>query len=63
MSSPHTAVAAARGLIRFLFSLEVGLEKLIAEESEQGDEKCVINLPDIPGEAKTFEPLTISSKQ
>ncbi|KAK3197791.1 hypothetical protein Dsin_021206 [Dipteronia sinensis] len=31
------------------------MERLIAEASEQGEEKCVINLPDIPGGAKTFE--------
>lgn len=31
------------------------LEKLIAEASEDGEEGCVINLPDIPGGAKTFE--------
>ncbi|WCJ24255.1 Phototropic-responsive NPH3 family protein [Euphorbia peplus] len=30
------------------------MERLIAA-SEEGDEKCVINLPDIPGGAKTFE--------
>ncbi|KAI4299968.1 hypothetical protein L6164_033389 [Bauhinia variegata] len=30
------------------------LERLIAETSEQ-EEECVINLPDIPGGAKTFE--------
>ncbi|EEF35771.1 Root phototropism protein, putative [Ricinus communis] len=32
------------------------LERLIAEASEE-DEKCAINLPDIPGGAKTFELL------
>lgn len=31
------------------------MEKLIAEASEDGEEGCVINLPDIPGGAKTFE--------
>lgn len=31
------------------------LERLIAEASEEAEEKCVINLPDIPGGAKTFE--------
>ncbi|XP_012075652.1 BTB/POZ domain-containing protein At1g30440 isoform X2 [Jatropha curcas] len=31
------------------------MERLIAEASEEEDEKCVINLPDIPGGAKTFE--------
>ncbi|KAK2643050.1 hypothetical protein Ddye_024813 [Dipteronia dyeriana] len=31
------------------------MERLIAEASEKGEEKCVINLPDIPGGAKTFE--------
>ncbi|OAY47201.1 BTB/POZ domain-containing protein At1g30440 isoform X1 [Manihot esculenta] len=31
------------------------MERLIAEALEEGDEKCVINLPDIPGGAKTFE--------
>ncbi|XP_065882220.1 BTB/POZ domain-containing protein At1g30440 isoform X2 [Euphorbia lathyris] len=30
------------------------MERLIAA-SEEGDEKCVINLPEIPGGAKTFE--------
>ncbi|KAF3450328.1 hypothetical protein FNV43_RR06408 [Rhamnella rubrinervis] len=31
------------------------MEKLIAEASEEGEEGCVVNLPDIPGGAKTFE--------
>jgi hypothetical protein len=31
------------------------MEKLIAEASEEGEEGCVINPPDIPGGAKTFE--------
>lgn len=31
------------------------MERLIAEASEEGEEGCVINLPDIPGGAKTFE--------
>ncbi|KAL5577354.1 hypothetical protein UlMin_019053 [Ulmus minor] len=31
------------------------MEKLIAEASEEGEEGCVLNLPDIPGGAKTFE--------
>ncbi|KAL5771877.1 hypothetical protein ACOSQ2_011801 [Xanthoceras sorbifolium] len=31
------------------------MERLIAEASEEGEEKCVINLPDVPGGAKTFE--------
>ncbi|KAF5472562.1 hypothetical protein F2P56_009273 [Juglans regia] len=31
------------------------MERLIAEASEQGEEGYVINLPDIPGGAKTFE--------
>ncbi|GLT54055.1 hypothetical protein SLA2020_272870 [Shorea laevis] len=31
------------------------MEKLIAEASEEGEEGCLINLPDIPGGAKTFE--------
>nr|KJB55402.1 hypothetical protein B456_009G074400 [Gossypium raimondii] len=31
------------------------MERLIAEASEEGEEKCSICLPDIPGGAKTFE--------
>lgn len=31
------------------------MERLIAEASKDGDPNCVINLPDIPGGAKTFE--------
>ncbi|GAV82099.1 BTB domain-containing protein/NPH3 domain-containing protein [Cephalotus follicularis] len=31
------------------------MERLIAEASEEGEEKCCINLPDFPGGAKTFE--------
>ncbi|KAF5738344.1 BZIP domain class transcription factor [Tripterygium wilfordii] len=31
------------------------MERLIAEASDEEEEKCVINLPDIPGGAKTFE--------
>ncbi|PRQ29602.1 putative SKP1/BTB/POZ domain, NPH3 domain-containing protein [Rosa chinensis] len=31
------------------------MERLISEASEEGDEACNINLPDIPGGAKTFE--------
>ncbi|XP_043699638.1 BTB/POZ domain-containing protein At1g30440-like [Telopea speciosissima] len=31
------------------------LERLIAEASDGGEEDCVIQLPDIPGGAKTFE--------
>ncbi|XVE78944.1 hypothetical protein DITRI_Ditri14bG0018700 [Diplodiscus trichospermus] len=31
------------------------MERLIAEASEKGEEKCSICLPDIPGGAKTFE--------
>ncbi|XP_021904629.1 BTB/POZ domain-containing protein At1g30440 [Carica papaya] len=31
------------------------MERLIAEASEEGDEKSCINLPDIPGGPKTFE--------
>ncbi|KAI3439168.1 uncharacterized protein J3R85_005127 [Psidium guajava] len=31
------------------------MERLIAEASEEGEEKCVIRLPNIPGGAKTFE--------
>uniref|UniRef100_A0A5B7B5I0 BTB/POZ domain-containing protein n=1 Tax=Davidia involucrata TaxID=16924 RepID=A0A5B7B5I0_DAVIN len=31
------------------------MERLIAEASEEGEGDCVINLPDIPGGAKTFE--------
>ncbi|XVF69574.1 hypothetical protein PTKIN_Ptkin11bG0092300 [Pterospermum kingtungense] len=31
------------------------MERLIAESSEDGEEKCSIRLPDIPGGAKTFE--------
>lgn len=31
------------------------MERLIAEASKDGDPNCIINLPDIPGGAKTFE--------
>lgn len=31
------------------------MERLIAKVSEEGEEGCAINLPDIPGGAKTFE--------
>ena len=31
------------------------MERLIAKASEEGEEGCSINLPDIPGGAKTFE--------
>lgn len=31
------------------------MERLIAEASEKAEEKCIINLLDIPGTAKTFE--------
>lgn len=31
------------------------MERLIAKASEEGEEGCAINLPDIPGGAKTFE--------
>ncbi|KAB1222711.1 hypothetical protein CJ030_MR2G022150 [Morella rubra] len=31
------------------------MEKMIAEASEEAEEGCVINLPNIPGGAKTFE--------
>ncbi|KAJ4837830.1 hypothetical protein Tsubulata_001631 [Turnera subulata] len=31
------------------------MERLIAEASEEEDEKCVISLPEVPGGAKTFE--------
>ncbi|KAF8411305.1 hypothetical protein HHK36_003852 [Tetracentron sinense] len=31
------------------------MERLIAETSDEGEENCVIHLPDIPGGAKTFE--------
>lgn len=31
------------------------MERLIAEASEEAEEGCIINLPDIPGGAKTFE--------
>lgn len=31
------------------------MERLIAEAPAEGEEGCVINLPNIPGGAKTFE--------
>ncbi|XP_010275928.1 PREDICTED: BTB/POZ domain-containing protein At1g30440-like isoform X2 [Nelumbo nucifera] len=31
------------------------LERLIAEKSDEGEEGCIINLPEIPSGAKTFE--------
>ncbi|XP_039004762.1 BTB/POZ domain-containing protein At1g30440-like [Hibiscus syriacus] len=31
------------------------MERLIAEASEEGEQKCSICLPDIPGGVKTFE--------
>ncbi|KAF8408799.1 hypothetical protein HHK36_004868 [Tetracentron sinense] len=31
------------------------MERLIAETSEEGEERCIIHLPDLPGGAKTFE--------
>ncbi|GLT51047.1 hypothetical protein SLA2020_244940 [Shorea laevis] len=31
------------------------MERMISEASEEGEQKCSINLPDIPGGAKTFE--------
>lgn len=43
-------------LLQFPLLSRSGLmERLIAEASEEGEEKCVINLPKIPGGAKTFE--------
>lgn len=41
-----------------LLSRSEVMERLIAEAPEEGDKKCVISLPNIPGGAKTFEHVT-----